>query len=78
MLSEDLFSLRRFLEDKLNTYSRIDLTTVDSIGVIERMQEFEERIIALENGVVKESVKADLPKPAKNVIILDFHRIKRG
>jgi hypothetical protein len=77
MISEDIFAIRRYLENRLNTYSKIDISTVESIRVVEQLQDLEERIIALENGVVKDTVSSKRPKDTPKIVWLDAFRIKK-
>ncbi|PZQ46328.1 MAG: hypothetical protein DI551_05280 [Micavibrio aeruginosavorus] len=78
MLSQDIFSLRRYLESKLNTYSKIDLGTADSIAIIQQLEIFEERIVAMENAVIKSEVKNIPPRDTGNVILFNSSKTKRG
>lgn len=76
MISEDFYAVRHKLENLYNTYSRITLGLIESHDLIARMHDLEERIIALENTVVPQSVRQQAIT-AQNVVRLDHWKGKR-
>ncbi len=80
MLSNDFSMLRHYLENELNSHSRIELTTSESIMLVENMKSLEERIIELENSVASTDQDKE-PEPVRvpsNIVRIDHFKALRG